>query len=129
MAAPPTVLVMDDDAAVRATTERLLRVYGYAAVTAATLDEARALLGATPIAALILDVGLQDGQSGLDLLQTIRERSEFNNAPILIFTGGVLSDAEQVHIRRHRAFVFHKPEGIDTLIKFLDTLTGRDQAH
>jgi DNA-binding response OmpR family regulator len=129
MAATPTVLVMDDDAGVRATMERLLRVYGYGAVTAATLDEARALLVTTPIAALILDVGLQDGQSGLDLLQTIRERPEFNNAPILIFTGGVLSAAEQVQIRRHRAFVFQKPEGIDTLVKFLDTLTGRDQQH
>jgi DNA-binding response OmpR family regulator len=125
----PTVLVMDDDPGVRATMERLLRVYGYGAVTAATLEEARALLGTTAIAALILDVGLQQGESGLDLLETIRARSEFNHAPILIFTGGILSSAEQILITRHRAFVFQKPEGFDTLIKFLDTLTGRDQPH
>ena len=120
---------MDDDPAVRTTMERLLRAYGYGAVTAGTLDEARALLVTTSIEALILDVGLQAGQSGLDLLDTIRARSEFNRTPILIFTGGILSDAEHVLIRRHRAFVFHKPEGFDTLLRFLDTLTGRDQPH
>jgi DNA-binding response OmpR family regulator len=129
MAAIPTVLVMDDDPGVRATMERLLRVYGYGAVTAATLDEARALLMTTAVTALILDVGLQAGESGLDLLHTIRERPEFNDAPILIFTGGILSEAEEILVRRHRAFVFHKPEGFDTLVKFLDTLTGRDQPH
>jgi DNA-binding response OmpR family regulator len=129
MAAIPTVLVVDDDPGVRATMERLLRVYGYGAVTAATLEEARALLLTTAVTALILDVGLQAGESGLDLLDTIRARPEFNAAPILIFTGGTLSEAEQVLVRRHRAFVFQKPEGFDTLIKFLDTLTGRDQPH
>jgi hypothetical protein len=30
---------------------------------------------------------------------------------------------------RHGAFLFHKPEGFDSLIRFLDTLTGRDQSH
>lgn len=129
MAAIPTVMVLDDDAAVRTTMERLLRAYGYRTVTAATLDEAKALLGATAIQALILDVKLQPGHSGLDLLTTIRARTEFDQAPILIFTGGGLSDAEQAMIRRHRAFLFHKPEGFETLVKFLDTLTGRDRPH
>ena len=90
----PTVLVMDDDPGVRATMERLLRVYGYGAVTAATLDEARALLGTTAIARSSSTSG-SSGESGLDLLATIRARSEFSQAPILIFTGGVLSSAEQ----------------------------------
>jgi DNA-binding response OmpR family regulator len=129
MAVVPMVLVMDDDAGVRHTMERLLRAYGYGAVTAATLDEARALLGSQPIEALILDVGLGGGECGLDLLPTIRARAEFSRAPILIFTGSFLSEAEQTAIRRHRAFLFHKPEGFDTLIKFLDTLTGRERAH
>jgi DNA-binding response OmpR family regulator len=129
MAAIPTILVLDDDAGVRATMERLLRMYGYAAVTAATLDDARALLGTTPIEGLILDVGLQQGQSGLDFLSTIRARPEFDKTPILIFTGAALSDTDQLLIRRHRAFLFRKPEGVQALVKFLDTLTGRDQAH
>ena len=129
MAPKPIVLVLDDDAAVRTTMERLLRAYGYEAVSAGTLEEARTLLGSTPLEALILDVGLQAGQSGLDLLATIRGRSEFEKAPILIFTGGLLSEGQEATIRRHRAFLFRKPEGFDTLVKFLDTLTGRDRPH
>ena len=123
----PIVLVLDDEPGVRTTMERLLKVYGYGTVAASTLEEARNLLTTTPIEALILDVGLQGGSSGLDLLRVIRERREFDRAPILIFTGSTLSDAEEALITRHRAFLFYKPEGFDTLIKFLDTLTGRDR--
>ena len=123
----PTVLVLDDDPGVRTSMEQLLKVYGYGAVTVATLDEAQDVLKTTPIQALILDVALQGDGTGLDLLRTIRTLKEFDKAPILIFTGGVLSDAEEALITRHRAFLFYKPEGFDTLVNFLDTLTGRDR--
>ncbi len=129
MGEKPLVLVLDDDAAVRTAMGRRLQAYGYTAAPAATLDAARAILGTMRIEALILDVNLDAGQSGLELLETIRARQEFDKAPILVFTGSFLSDAEQANIRRHRAFLFRKPEGFDALIKFLDTLTGRDQAH
>jgi DNA-binding response OmpR family regulator len=123
----PTVLVLDDDPGVRASMERLLQVYGYTALSASTLDEAQEVLQTRSVQALILDVGLQGDLTGLDLLRSIRARPEFDKAPILIFTGGVLSDAEEALITRHRAFLFYKPEGFDTLINFLDTLTGRDR--
>jgi DNA-binding response OmpR family regulator len=127
MAEIPTVLVLDDEPGARSTMERLLQVYGYGAVTAATLDEAHALLRTTAIAALILDVDLKGNGTGLDLLRTIRDQREFDKAPVLIFTGGILTDAEEMLVTRHRAFLFYKPEGFDTLVKFLDTLTGRDR--
>lgn len=129
MADTPTVLVLDDDEGVRTTMASLLTVYGYAAVTAATLDEAHALLGHTSIQALILDVGLKGGGTGLDLLREIRERPEFAKAPVLVLTGGVLSPSEEILIKRSRAFIFYKPEGFDTLARFLDDLTGRDRPH
>jgi hypothetical protein len=44
-------------------------------------------------------------------------------------TGGVLSDAEEASIAKHRAFLFYKPEGFNTIIGFLDQLTGRDRSH
>jgi DNA-binding response OmpR family regulator len=129
MDAMPTVLVLDDDPAVRKTLVRLLRAYNYDGVPAETLDEAYAVLGTTAVQALILDVGLEPGQSGLDLLIAIRGRKELAEAPILIFTGQGLSDEQQAVIRRHGAYLFQKPEGFDSLIQFLDTLTGRDQSH
>jgi DNA-binding response OmpR family regulator len=133
MDAISTVLVVDDDEGVRKTMERLLRAYGYYAATAATVDEALALLGATTIQAVILDVGLESGlhsdETGLELLATIRGRREFDDAPVLIFTGRGLSDEQKATIRRHGAFLFQKPEGFHSLVNFLDTLTGRDQPH
>jgi DNA-binding response OmpR family regulator len=129
MAHTPTVLVLDDDAGVRTSMALLLQVNGYQAVTASTLDEARTLLETTSIQALILDVGLKDGGTGLELLRTIRERPEFDKAPILVLTGGVLAPSEKMLITRKRAFLFYKPEGFDTLVKFLDELTGRDRPH
>jgi DNA-binding response OmpR family regulator len=129
MADPPIVLVLDDDEGVRTTMADLLVAYGYGAVTASTIDEAHALLGSTAIEALILDVGLKDGGTGLDLLRTIRERPEFDKAAVLILTGGVLSPSEETLITRSRAFLFYKPEGFDTLVRFLDDLTGRDRPH
>src|SRR4029079_1553281 len=102
MADIPTVLVLDDDPGVRSTMERLLQVYGYGAVTAGTLDEARLLLQTTSIEALILDVGLQGNDNGLDLLHTIRERREFDKAPVLILTGATLSASEEALITKNR---------------------------
>lgn len=129
MADPPIVLVLDDDEGVRTTMADLLVAYGYGAVTASTIDEAHAVLGSRAIEALILDVGLKDGGTGLDLLRTIRERPEFDKAAVLILTGGVLSPSEETLITRSRAFLFYKPEGFDTLVRFLDDLTGRDRPH
>jgi DNA-binding NtrC family response regulator len=129
MADQPTVLVLDDEPAVRTAMARLLGRYGYEAVTAATLDEARALLRSRSIQALILDVRLQEEGTGLDLLGAIRREPGFEKTPILIFTGTMLTAADQMFITRHRAFLFYKPEGIDTLVKFLDDLTGRDRPH
>ena len=129
MADTPTVLVLDDDEGVRTSMASLLKLYGYEAITAATLDEAHALLGNSTVDALILDVGLKGGATGLDLLRDIRQRPQFAKAPVLILTGGVLSPSEEIFIKRSRAFVFYKPEGFDTLARFLDDLTGRDRPH
>ena len=129
MADRPIVLVLDDDEGVRTSMADLLRAYGYGAVTASTVNEAHTLLENTSIKALILDVGLKDGSTGLDVLRTIRERPEFDKAPVLILTGGILSPSEETLITRSRAFLFYKPEGFDTLVRFLDDLTGRDLPH
>ena len=125
----PTVLVLDDDPAIRDAMERLLRIYGYSPLTAASFDEATRVIGEVPIDALILDVRLGDGRTGLELLDTIRAHRDFAAAPVLILTGAALSEAEQALITRMRAYLFQKPEGLHTLLRFLDTLTGRDQQH
>ena len=125
----PTVLVLDDDPNVRRSLEVFLRRYGYQAVGAASIEEAMQAVDAHQIEAMILDVRLDGAATGIDLLATLRQQLRFSKAPVLILTGAVLSDAEEIAITRNRAFLFHKPEGLPAVINFLDTLTGRDQEH
>jgi DNA-binding response OmpR family regulator len=125
----PTVLVLDDDPGIRESMDRLLSVYGYAPRVAGSLEEAIRVLGEAPVDAMIIDVRLGDGPTGLELLRTIRDRSELATVPILVLTGAILSDAEEAMITRMRAYLFQKPEGFQTLLDFLDTLTGRNQEH
>lgn len=125
----PTVLVLDDDPSVRQSLELFLHRYGYQAVGVSSIEEALQAVEAHSIQALILDVRLGGVETGIDLLGTLRQRHGFDKAPVLILTGSVLSDAEEMAITRHRGFLFYKPEGLPSVINFLDTLTGREQAH
>src|SRR5262245_11378617 len=125
----PIVLIVDDEPLVRETGGRFLRANGYACVEAETVDAAVELLRTTSVDAAILDVRLPGQKSGLDLLTTFRQQTGLTDIPILIMTGSVLTPEEETSITKRRAYLFYKPEGFDTIVKFLDQLTGRDQSH
>ena len=125
----PTVLVLDDEASVRECGRRFLQAYGYACIEAETMEHALERLQETAVDALILDVRLEGQQTGLDLLTALRRQPATAKVPVLIMTGGVLSDAEEASITRQHGHLFYKPEGFDTIITFLDQLTGRDRSH
>lgn len=123
----PTVLVLDDEPLVRRTMNRFLASYGYAAVEAATFEEAIDVLRTTKVFAVILDVRLPGRHTGLDVIAPLRERPEFADIPVIVMTGGVVDEAEERLIAKHRGHLFFKPEGFDTLLSFLDQITGRDR--
>jgi DNA-binding response OmpR family regulator len=76
----------------------------------------------------MLDMRLPDGRSGLDVLKSLRAVPEFGQIPVLIVTGGILSEAEKTAVTKLRGFVFFKPEGFSTIVNFLDHLTGRERS-
>jgi CheY-like chemotaxis protein len=125
----PTVLVLDDEPTVREVGKRFLQAFGYGCVEAESIESAVEILRTTPVDAAILDVRLPGRLTGLDLLTLFRQQAELSEIPVLIMTGGVLSDAEEASIARQRGFLFYKPEGFDTIVNFLDRLTGRDRSH
>ena len=92
------------------------------------MSEAIDVIRRTRIGAVILDVRLPRG-SGLHVLEHLRRYSEFTKIPAIVLTGGVLTEDEQLTVARHRAHLFHKPEGFDSLVEFLAQLTGDDQPH
>ena len=124
-----TVLVLDDDPPTRALMVRFLAAHGYQSAEAGTMTEAIDVMGSTRIDAVILDVRLPGAGSGLDVLQCLREQPELQSIPAIVMTGAVLTEDEELMVTRKRAHLFYKPEGFNSLVGFLDQLTGRDQPH
>jgi two-component system, OmpR family, response regulator MprA len=78
-----TILVVDDDRAVREALRRVLRLNGYEVELAASGQEALTRVAAAPLDAMVLDVGLP-GIDGLEVARRLRGAG--NRLPILILT-------------------------------------------
>jgi two-component system KDP operon response regulator KdpE len=79
------VLVVEDEAAIRDYLAAAVRAWGWEATTAASLAEARTVLGRQPLDLVILDSRLPDGD-GVEFIGEIRG-GPAGDAPILLYTG------------------------------------------
>ncbi|MEU6401192.1 response regulator transcription factor [Streptomyces sp. NPDC046985] len=77
------VLVVDDDAAIRRSLERGLRLSGFAVRSAGSGAEALAALGQEPPDVLVLDVSMP-GMSGIDVCTRLRAQGE--DLPVLMLS-------------------------------------------
>ena len=117
---------MDDEENLRRAMRVYLERHAYAAVEAETVEAAVEVMRTKTISAVILDVRLPGTHSGLDALDLLRRIPEMATVPVLIVTGSILTEEEERQITRQRAHVVYKPEGLNTILNFLDQLTGRD---
>ncbi len=81
-----TVLVVDDDAAIRFLCRVNLELDGWTVHEANAIEQAREILGSAPIDLVLLDVHV-GVESGLDFIAEIRERTP--GVPIVLLTGSV----------------------------------------
>jgi response regulator RpfG family c-di-GMP phosphodiesterase len=125
----PLVLVLDDEDNVRRSMRTYLERHSYEALEASTVEGALQIMRSRTVAAVIFDVRLAGSASGLEALNALRRLPEMATVPVLIITGGILSEDEEREITRQRAHLIYKPEGFDTIVNFLDQLTGRDYSH
>jgi CheY-like chemotaxis protein len=127
-----TVLVVEDDASVRTSMCAALTLTGFLPHGADSVESALKALGTEAIDAILLDLRLPDPKglqrTGLSLLKFIRATPEYTDVPVLIFTGMVLSEAEEEVVRVNRAQLFYKPQPyallIDRLTQLLDAAAG-----
>ena len=77
------LLIVEDNDELAELLAKGLKTAGYDADRLSTVEEARAVLSTTFYAALILDLGLPDGD-GLELLRELRQRD--NPIPVLVLT-------------------------------------------
>jgi DNA-binding response OmpR family regulator len=81
-----TVLVVDDDAAIRFLCRVNLELDGWTVHEADAIEQARETLGSAPVDLVLLDVHV-GVESGLDFIAEIRERKP--GVPVVLLTGSV----------------------------------------
>ena len=115
-----TVLVVDDDAAIRFLCRVNLELDGWAVHEAEAIEQARETLAATPVDIVLLDVHV-GVDSGLDFISEIRTRHP--GLPVVLLTGSVGSPSlDGVDVDA----VISKPFTLDRLTGTLGKLVLRD---
>jgi putative two-component system response regulator len=105
---PVTLLVVDDEEAIRRSMRKYLSLQGYEVATAASGEEALVVVGDQPVAGMLLDVNLP-GVSGVDLVPRILERAP--DVAILMLTA--VNDATSAALCMQRG-------ALDYLLKPVD---------
>lgn len=121
-----TVLLVEDERAVRVSLARYLQSVGYRVVQVLDVDQAIAVAKDNTFAAVVLDVGLPDpsrlGRSGLDVLAGICACTRARRPTVVVFTGYVLTPEQERFIRSHGASIIPKPADYRVLIDRLKVL-------
>ncbi len=116
------LLLVEDNAELARLTARGLSQAGFEADVAASLADASDLLGANAYGAIILDLGLPDGD-GLSLLATLRARSD--ETPVLVLTArGTLQD-RVTGLHKGADDYLIKPFALEELVARLHALLRR----
>jgi two-component system nitrogen regulation response regulator NtrX len=112
---PLDILVVDDEAAIRALISGVLEDEGYSTRTAANSDEALAAIAERRPSLLILDIWLQGSKlDGLELLDAVKARDPA--LPVLIISGHGNLDTAVAAIRRGAEDFIEKPFQADQLL-------------
>ena len=113
----PCVLVVDDEPAIRAVLQRLLSLKGLRSIAVADEADATDAAQHESFSAFVIDVHLQGGRSGLDLLGWLRQQDVSRTTPVFVLTGEHhLPEHQQAFLRDHRAHVFFKGESLLRLV-------------
>jgi two-component system response regulator RegA len=114
--ADKTLLLLDDDNALRTRLGRALESRGFAVTTAASIAEASEALKTSVPAFAVLDMRLEDG-NGLKVVEAIRDRRE--DARIVMLTGyGAIATAVAA-VKAGAVDYLQKPADADDVVKAL----------
>jgi CheY-like chemotaxis protein len=118
-----TVLVVDDDEAIRAIATKVIQSRGYRTVTASDGNEALSILkSGTRVDLMVLDVVMP----GLDGLRTIEEARKlgFAETPVVLLTAQSKNDDILGGYRKGASFYLTKPLRPAYLVNAVDYLIG-----
>ena len=116
----PTVLLVDDDPAVRDSVGQALSDQGATVTPVASLDEARSTLESTQFALVLTDLKLACGTEGLDVARIARDR--IPDARVVLFSGQDLSELEDEATQAGVDEMLAKPLSLEALARILTDL-------
>lgn len=115
-----SVLVVDDDASVRASMQSLMQSWGCICSSAENAKDGIAALGENDLDILLVDYRLRDGQTGRDAIDQIRKHFA-RQVPAIIITGDTsterIKEAQAVD-----ALLLHKPASTRQLQRMMRKL-------
>lgn len=121
------VLLVEDEAAMRVATQRVLTGSGHEVVVADSIAAARdALVGDRDYVAVLCDLGLRDG-SGLELVHWLREHRSALASRTVVVTGGATDEASRKLLLDGGFEVLRKPVGPDRLLEHFVAHPGSDR--
>ena len=119
------ILVVDDEADLVTTYERLLRRQGYRVLSARTCRGGVAVIQTEPLDLVIADLRLPDGD-GLDV---VRAACAFRAPPPVLVASGLPTQlARRAALAAGAAAFLAKPFGTDAFIRLVDELLTRSHA-
>ena len=123
---PPIILVVEDEATVRALAESILETLGYGALSAATAREALALFEQKNcIDVLFTDIELPDGPEAMDGLELAGRAVELcRGLGVIYTTGGGRTDG-MAALFVDKAVFLAKPYTRDQLVDAVEEVLGR----
>lgn len=116
---PLTVLVVDDEPAIRLLCKVNLGLEGHRVLEAERLDDARALLGVEPVDVILLDVHVGN-EDGLAFVSELREGHPA--VSIALLTGSAMLTGDQ---QESVDAVISKPFAIESLTETVRNLAAR----
>jgi DNA-binding NtrC family response regulator len=122
---PGSILIIDDEAAIRESLETLLGMEGYSVVAAESGEKGLARIAERPFDLVLLDLALPD-KSGMDALREIRDRDP-QLAVIMITAYGTVENAVQA-MQNGAANFIQKPWDNEKLLADVRTAVARRRA-
>jgi two-component system chemotaxis response regulator CheY len=120
----PTILIVEDDADVRAALQLFLRKVGYDVMLATDGASAIRAVQQKPAHVIVVDLGLPGGD-GFTVIDRIRRLARYRGVPIIVLTGQA-SEANRTRAAQAGATAFlSKPPDKEELIQAIERATGR----
>ena len=116
------VLVVEDEADFVTTYDRLLRRHGCRMISASSLGDALAILKTEPLALVIADLRLPDGD-GLDVVRAARERRQ--PLPVIVVTGFASEQSRRQALRAGAVAYLAKPFSTSALTSLIQEVLAQ----